>query len=202
LDLLVFLVKQKKVDIKSIPISVLADEFIDYMQKMERLDINLSSDFMVTASYLMKLKSKALLPRISEEEKKMLEDEKERLYELIEAYARVKEMVRSIERKEIKPRFPVRISRTFGKMDFRMVKAIKAVVDGMKVREKVYRIKAESLSVEEMMEKLLNEDYPQSIEEILSKAKTRYELVIILLAILELIRLGKLVYERGMVLLP
>ncbi len=201
LDLLLHLVKKKKVDVRDIPISQLADEFINYMNQMKALDIDLNSDFMVTASYLMELKSRALLPKITEEEKKAFEEEKERLYEMIEAYAKVKELVRELERKDVKPIFPIRVSRIYGKIDTKMMKAIKAAIENAKIKEKVYKIRAEGLSVEEMMERILKLEFPVGIGDILSGAKSRYELVVILLAVLELIKIGKLHYKGGLVYL-
>ncbi len=202
LDLLVHLVKTKKVDIREVPISVLADEFLEYMRKMEELDIKLSSDFMATASHLMYLKSKALLPKVSERERKEFEEEKERLYELIERYSRVKKIVEEIEKGGKKTRYPVRVNRTFGVMDVAMVEAIKAAVDSVKVKEKVYRIRREEISLEEMMERIINLEMPIDIHSVLEMATSRYELVVMVLAILELIRLEKVMYDGGRIWKP
>jgi len=200
LDLLVYLVRQKKVDIREVPISELADDFMRYMEKMKELNIQLNSEFIATASYLMELKSKALLPKIIPEEKERFEKEKEDLYATIESYARIKELAREIAFKEIKERFPVRIYRSFGTIDKKIQKVLPRIIRNLKLRERVYKIKAEEITVEEMMEKLLNESFPAKIENLLERAKTRYELVVILLAILELIRLGKLSYSEGVLI--
>ncbi len=183
-------------DIKRISIAELADEFIYYVEKMKELDMNLSSDFIATASYLMELKSRAILPKPDEEEEKF-EKEKEEFLSSIEKYAMIKELVRKIEKKDIRPKVPVRISRTFGRFDKKLFQALKSAVESVKIKEKVFRVKAETLSVEEMMERILNRDFPAEIEEILLTANTRYELIVIVLAVLELIKIGKLHYESG-----
>ena len=197
LDLLVYLVRQKKVDVREIPISELADDFIKYMEEMEELNIQLSSEFIATASYLMELKSKALLPKIMPEERKEFEKEKENLYATIESYAKIKELAREVAFKDIKERFPVRIYRSFGAIDKKIKKVLPRIIEGLKLKERVYKIKAEEITVEEMMEKILNGSFPTKIENLLKSAKTKYELVVILLAILELVRMGKLSYSEG-----
>jgi len=63
LDLLLHLAKKRKINVRQIPISQLADEFIEYVERMKKLDLQIASDFFVMASQLMELKSKYLLPR-------------------------------------------------------------------------------------------------------------------------------------------
>ena len=200
LDLLVYLVRQKKVDVRGIPISELADDFIKYMEEMKELDIQLSSEFISTASYLMELKSKVLLPKIMPEEKEEFENEKENLYNTIESYAKIKELAREVAFKEIKERFPVRIYRSFGTIDKKIQKVLPRIIGNLKLKERIYKIKTEEITVEEMMERLLNESFPTKIEKLLKSARTRYELVVILLAILELIRIGKISYSEGVLI--
>ena len=197
LDLLVYMVKSKKVDVREIPISVLADEFLEYMKKMEELDIQLSSEFISTASYLMYLKSKALLPRVMEEEKEEFEREKEKFYETIELYSRVKEIVNEVEKRGKKSRYPVRVDRVYGVVDKFVSEALKAAVKSVNLKSKVYKIKREEISLDDMMDRILSEEFPLEIEEIVKRAKSRYELVVMIVAILELIKMGEILYENG-----
>ncbi len=74
LDLLLFLVRKHRVDIRSIPITVIADEFIAHIEKMKSLDMVVTSDFLLMASTLLQMKSKALLPRLSPKEAQELEN--------------------------------------------------------------------------------------------------------------------------------
>ena len=66
IDLLLHLVRKHRVDIRSIPITTIADEFTTYLRRYKSLDIELTSDFLVMAATLMQLKSKAILPRLNE----------------------------------------------------------------------------------------------------------------------------------------
>lgn len=68
LDLLLSLISKNKIDINDIPISLVCDQYMEYLAKAEAFDIELSSDFIVMASELMLIKSRMLLPRNEEEE--------------------------------------------------------------------------------------------------------------------------------------
>ncbi|MBO5374421.1 MAG: segregation/condensation protein A, partial [Clostridia bacterium] len=68
LSVLLSLVVKNKMDIKDIQISVLCDQYMQYIEEMEAMDIDLAAEFIVMASHLMHIKSKILLPRVGEEE--------------------------------------------------------------------------------------------------------------------------------------
>jgi segregation and condensation protein A len=64
LDLLLNLVKERQLDIATVPLAAVADQYLAYIQAMEELDVELASDYLVVAATLVFLKSKALLPPI------------------------------------------------------------------------------------------------------------------------------------------
>jgi segregation and condensation protein A len=64
LDLLLNLVKERQLDIATVPLAAVADQYLAYIQAMEALDVELAADYLVVASTLVFLKSKALLPPI------------------------------------------------------------------------------------------------------------------------------------------
>lgn len=68
LDLLVFLVDQGKIEITTINISEITNQYIDYLLEMQKLDLEIASSFLIMASDLMYLKSKKLLPQLEDEE--------------------------------------------------------------------------------------------------------------------------------------
>lgn len=86
LDLLLTLVTKNKMNIEDIQISIIFDQYMEYMNTMQSMNIELSAEFIVMASELMYIKSKLLLPRINEEE-----DPRERLAAAILEYKRAKE---------------------------------------------------------------------------------------------------------------
>ena len=68
LDLLLSLIQKNKVEITDIPISLICDQYMEYLHAAEEMDLDLASEFIVMASELMLIKSKLLLPRVEEEE--------------------------------------------------------------------------------------------------------------------------------------
>ena len=68
LDLLLHLIKESKVDIWNIKIVDITDQYLNYIKSMEKLNLNIASEYLVMASELMEMKSKLLLPRTQIEE--------------------------------------------------------------------------------------------------------------------------------------
>lgn len=68
LDLLLTLIQKNKVSITDIPISLICDQYMEYITEAQRLDMDIASEFIVMASELMLIKSKMLLPREEEDE--------------------------------------------------------------------------------------------------------------------------------------
>ncbi len=69
LDLLLYLVRKNEVDVLDIPVAKIADQFMDYLQLMQDLDVELAGDFLVMAATLMEVKSRMLVPAEPEEGK-------------------------------------------------------------------------------------------------------------------------------------
>ena len=69
LDLLLTLIQKNKVNIEDIPIALICDQYLEYMKEAQNLDMELAGEFIVMASELMLIKSRMLLPRVTENEK-------------------------------------------------------------------------------------------------------------------------------------
>ena len=87
LDLLLSLIQKNKVSITDIPISLICDQYIEYITQAQKLDMELASEFIVMASELMLIKSKMLLPKENEEE----EDPRAILTDALLRYQQAKE---------------------------------------------------------------------------------------------------------------
>lgn len=102
LDLLLHLIKQSNIDIYDIEISEITKQYLDYINKMEELNINVASSYIVMAAELMEIKSKSLLPKKEDEE--IEEDEevisKENLINKLIEYKKYKEMAPSFKKLE------------------------------------------------------------------------------------------------------
>ena len=62
LDLLLHLIKKNNLDINEISITLIVDQYLDYIKKQEELNINVASSYLVMACELMEIKSSSLLP--------------------------------------------------------------------------------------------------------------------------------------------
>ena len=63
LDLLLHLIDKNKVNIYDIPIAMITDQYLEYVNAMDRQDLNIVSEFLVMAATLIDIKSKMLLPK-------------------------------------------------------------------------------------------------------------------------------------------
>ncbi len=112
MDLLLYLIRREEVDIREIPISRIADQYIAYLDVLKGLDIELAGDFVVMAATLLELKSRALLPRPTEpeegEEDTDLEDPRETLIRQLIEYRRFKDAALMLDERgrEMARRFP------------------------------------------------------------------------------------------------
>ena len=93
LDLLLHLIKEDELNIYDIPIARVTDQYIKYLEMMQKLDINLAGEFMVMASTLMEIKSKTLMPREEEEQPEEEDPRFELVRKLIE-YKKYKDFSR------------------------------------------------------------------------------------------------------------
>lgn len=93
LDLLLFFIKRDELDIYDIPISYITEQFLEYIQLMEELDLDVASEFILMASMLMSIKARMMLPSESDDSDEL--DEHDPRYELVQRlleYKRYKEV--------------------------------------------------------------------------------------------------------------
>ena len=93
LDLLCHLIDKNKMDICNIKISEITDQYITYLNDMEKLNLEIASEFLIMASTLLYLKSKTLLPNQIEDEKELTEEE---LLRRIIEYKKYKEITKKL----------------------------------------------------------------------------------------------------------
>lgn len=102
LDLLLHLIKEKNVDIYDISIEEITKSYLDYINKMEELNINIASSYLVMAAELMEIKSKSLLPKVeSEEDNEEEVVSRENLINKLVEYKKYKEMTEVFKELEI-----------------------------------------------------------------------------------------------------
>lgn len=91
LDLLCHLIDKNKMDICDIQISSITEQYLEYLSKMEELNLEIASEFLMMASTLLYLKSRSLLPKVSDEEEEKEITEEELIRRIIE-YKKYKEI--------------------------------------------------------------------------------------------------------------
>jgi segregation and condensation protein A len=97
LDLLLYLVKRDEVDILDIPVARVAEQFKQYLEMLQLIDVERAGDFLVMAATLMEIKSKMLLPRPQAEGAEPEEDPRRELVRQLIQYKRFKEAAALLE---------------------------------------------------------------------------------------------------------
>ena len=92
-DLLLFFIERDEIDIVDIPISKITKDFLDYISNLEKMNIEVASEFIVVAATLMRIKSKMLIPRLSIDEDGNEIDPREELVEHLLEYKKYKSVI-------------------------------------------------------------------------------------------------------------
>jgi segregation and condensation protein A len=210
LDLLLHLIRMNEVDIYDIPIATITDQYVEYMDMMKELDLDIASEFLVMAATLLEIKSRMLLPAQPDEEEPE-EDPRFELIEQIMEYKKYKELAGHLEvRSENESRVFQRDFReeTDGEIQeplfevsmFELLQAFKHVLEYAS-DEPFREVTLEETSVEEMMAELrttLHERKNLLLEEIFqNRPRSKIALISTFLALLELIRLKEVAAKQS-----
>lgn len=93
LDLLLHLIKQSNIDIYDIKIEEITNQYLDYINKMEELNLNIASSYLVMAAELIEMKASLLLPKPEIAEDEYEEDPKEKLIQRLIEYQNYKDVI-------------------------------------------------------------------------------------------------------------
>ena len=207
LDLLLTLISKNKVSITDIPISLICDQYIEYIEQAQKMDPDIASEFIVMASELMLIKSRMLLPH----EEGTENDPRREIADALMLYQQAK-----LVAKELRPRYDEYSGRYVKGTDDgppekglplnlnadMLVKALESVLKRIKVAEAQRKpselvnplIKHKVISVEEKIDQMcvmLEEQEEASLFFLLKDSESRAELVARFMGILELIKLRR-----------
>jgi segregation and condensation protein A len=98
LDLLLFLIKKKKIDIQDIPIAVITGEYLEYLKAKERINLDREAEFLLMAALLIYIKSQILLPREQPVEPDI--DPRKELVDRLQDYQQIKAVVGVLRERE------------------------------------------------------------------------------------------------------
>ena len=99
-DLLLFFIERDELDIMDIPISEITNDFFEYISDLEKMNIEVASEFIVVAATLMRIKSRMLLPRLSVDEDGNEIDPRDELVEHLIEYKRYKSVIGTLSSME------------------------------------------------------------------------------------------------------
>jgi segregation and condensation protein A len=211
LDLLLYLVRKEEVDIYRVNLTRLATQFIEYVELMRQLDLDIAGEFLVMASTLMYIKSRELLP-VDQQVKPEGEDEAdaddprwELIRKLVE-YKKFKDAAGQLQRLELRqecmyPRQPPEVEPERGPVRleaslFDLVHAVSAILKRFQDRHEARDIFEDKWTVSEKIESLRQAIAARGsfrFFELFGRATSRSEVVATFLALLELIRMRFLV---------
>jgi len=206
LDLLLHLIKDNKVDIYDIPIALITHQYLQYIEMMKELNLEIAGEFLVMAATLIHIKSKMLLPVTEEVPAEEQEDPRFELIQRLLEYQTFKDAALSLREKEeewmgIYHREPEKIEDTgtenvgelylFDINLFDLLGAFSKILE--KAPPEVVQITRETLTVKDkisLIMEMLEDRETMRFEELFKVDKTRAEIIITFVALLELIRLG------------
>jgi segregation and condensation protein A len=215
LDLLLHLIKKNQVDIHDIPIALITEQYLHYIELMQEMNLDVAGEFLVMAATLIHIKSRTLLPRppSAEELAAEVEDPREALVRRLLEHQRFKaaaellherETVRSaqwtrsdaavadVAGEDVEPELEVDL--------FSLLAAFRGVLERAKHRPRVL-LPPEQISIESRIETLLtrlSETEACGFEELFGDVSSRPDLIVTFLALLEMIRLKLIrIFQSG-----
>jgi segregation and condensation protein A len=213
LDLLIHLIKKHEVDIYDIPIALITQQYLDYLDLMAELNLDVAGEFLVMAATLIHVKSRTLLPRPDPAQEDPEEDPREALVRRLLEHQRFKAAAELLHEKEIQrsaqwARPDGRVAEMVGEAPepevevdlFSLMAAFRQVLDRARRRPQVM-LPPEQISIETRIEQLmarLSETEACGFEELFADVQTRSGMVVTFLALLEMIRLKRVrVFQQG-----
>ncbi len=208
LDLLLYLIKKEELDIYDIPVARITDQYLEYLELMQLLDLNIAGEFIVMAATLMHIKSKMLLPKDPDQEEEALEeDPRSELVRKLLEYKKFKEAAGELSHMAAKqksffsrltsersPAEPIEVE-FFEASLFDLITAFTKVMKDIP-KEIFHQVTKDEFTVSEK----IHDIYHMMVErpllyftELFKNAKNKIEVITIFLAILELIRMKEIV---------
>ena len=213
LDLLIHLIKQNEVNVYDIPIALITAQYLEYLDLMQELDLDVAGEFVVMAATLIHIKSRMLLPRPDPEQEDPEEDPREILVRRLVEHQRYKAaaellheretlreaqwlrpdgLIAAIAGDEYEPEIEVDL--------FSLLTAFRAVMERASKRPHV-DLPSEQISIEERIRQLLarlSETEACGFEDLFDDVRVKADLIVTFLALLEMIRLRLVrVFQAG-----
>jgi len=206
LDLLLHLIQKNELDIFNIPIALITEQYLEYLQLIKVLNLDIAGEYLLMASTLLHIKSKMLLPKSSEGEGEEEEDPRAELVRRLLEYQKYKQAALELEKRPLLDRDVfIRLVATAPEEDpkeerievdlFGLLEAFRKVLERVKP-ETVHEVILEHLSVEDKIQEIMTllerENRSMAFHRLFPEQASRRVVIITLLAILELVKMKRI----------
>ncbi len=212
LDLLLYFIQRDKIDIYDIPIALIANEYLGYLHLMERLNISLAGEFILLAATLMRIKARMLLPRPDTGDEELIDDPRKELVQQLLEYQRFKDASEKLgDLVELR-----KMLYTAGKIQndniqgihpgeylqnvtlYKLMAVFKEVMDRMPSTDPLILV-TEPIKLEDQI-RIINNAFGSkreiSFRDVLMQSNSVHEVVMTLLALLEMMRHGAITVKQ------
>jgi segregation and condensation protein A len=213
LDLLLHLIKKHEVNVYDIPIALITQQYLDYLDLMQEMNLEVAGEFLVMAATLIHVKSRMLLPRPDPAQEDPEEDPRDALVRRLVEHQKFKAAAellhdREIQRSAMWPRADGPVAEVVGEAPepevevdlYSLMAAFRQVLERARARPKVI-LPAEQMPIETRIEQLLarlSETEACGFEDLFADVQTRAGMIVTFLALLEMIRLKTVrVFQQG-----
>ena len=199
MDLLVYLIRKNEVNIYDIPISLITDRYLDYIEWMKSMNVDIAGDFLVMAATLIQIKSRMLLPVHDDSDE---EDPRQEITRPILEYLQMKSAALQLNEKEllgehtfirppVKSSSPGTLPEREIQVDiFELIKAFQRILDNL-APDISLDLVADKLSIQDRMTELiriLKVKGPLIFQELIRDAAGKADIIVTFLAILEMVK--------------
>lgn len=214
LDLLLYLVKKDHLNIYDIPIARVTQQYLEYINFMQLLDLNIVGEFLVMAATLMQIKSKMLLPAEELVAAEVEEDPRAELVKRLLEYEKFKQVAESLRQREVDQQEVFKHPKTENALDdqaqdkaeqqyfeasiFDLINAFSRALKDVP-REVFYEVVKDQFTVEQKVHDILHLLLVQTeikLSGLFQKTKSKMEIIVIFLAILELAKMKEIVARQ------
>jgi len=211
LDLLLDLIRKQDIDIYDIPIAKITAQFLAYVNQLKASDVDVAGEFIYTASLLIHIKSKMLLPRTPTGPEDAAEDPRRELVERLLEHERFKNAAQMLQQKQM---LEAATWTNPGVREFKddaaaepeiaadtvdLVRIFREILERARKRP-VFNVNEDSVTVGQMIQfltrRLTMEDRPVALRRLLSHTRSERALVAMFLALLELVRLQAILLRQ------
>lgn len=215
-DMLLFLIRKNKMNIYDIEIHKITDEYIEVINKMQEMDLEVTSEFIVMASMLLEIKSRMLLPKSKKDDEEENNDPRSELVNRLIEYRKIKmasELLKEkdsgimfCKRAEVIQDKPINMENVLNNVSLLelynlfsklMLQYSEKMNDNNTLQKQVY---ADIFKVEDKMKEImeiLSDKKTSSFSKIAENCSRKSEIVVMFLAVLELIKLKNIkIYQE------